>query len=619
VAQHLCDSFARHQGALSPPSFTSCLTQSSYYGDMTSQDPGLLEIDKDSHTVQSLSVADPGTPLYAALPGYMHIRLLSLVSESVLEHPILRCNFIVQDIRKVIPWAGYNALSYVWGSSPERMLIICNNHELSITRNLYNALVQIWAVTPRQLLWADAVCINQKDDVEKGLQVGVMGEIYKAATTVLVWLGDEEESIAESWDIVQKNAKEPRNLKKTAFDILLAHPWFTRAWTLQEVLLARKAVLLCGTRWIDWRLLIETIGPRGPLEAMRKCTEIMQSDLNPDHNRGSRNLFKELLIASSIRDASDPRDKIYALLGLLTHNSVHIRPDYTISYWQLVSNFVRDHAGTSTGLWFLHGCGTDLELSQEFSVGDLRGSQGEKPSWLPDLLHPRLLKRISERYIFPTLSGAYLLNDFDQPVSDKLLRTRGIPFGVFVHDIEQHRDSWSIMPLPKCIVGALSHGAKPGRVDLLFKGPVESVPSHAHRYLDHIVVKLNELESDMEAINAWRLSEYQENHDRSRCSCLKGKWSSFRNVNRVRERGPCLISPRSLHHNVRSGDLLCILADEDGCFALRHPPSPTGVFQLLGFQLVGSAFVPPLGRAAASTGVAHRWPIPSKALLFDLC
>jgi hypothetical protein len=59
---------------------------------------------------------------------------------------------------------------------------------LSITENLHSALRQLRQTENHRILWVDAVCINQSDDVEKGRQVALMGEIYKRASSVLVWL-----------------------------------------------------------------------------------------------------------------------------------------------------------------------------------------------------------------------------------------------------------------------------------------------------------------------------------------------------------------------------------------------------------------------------------------------
>ena len=41
-------------------------------------------------------------------------------------------------------------------------------------------------------LWADAVCIDQKNPAEKNVQVPLMGLIYRKAVRVVVWLGIEE-------------------------------------------------------------------------------------------------------------------------------------------------------------------------------------------------------------------------------------------------------------------------------------------------------------------------------------------------------------------------------------------------------------------------------------------
>lgn len=39
------------------------------------------------------------------------------------------------------------------------------------------------------MLWIDAVCIDQTDHREKSRQVAQMGDIYRDAERVLVWLG----------------------------------------------------------------------------------------------------------------------------------------------------------------------------------------------------------------------------------------------------------------------------------------------------------------------------------------------------------------------------------------------------------------------------------------------
>jgi hypothetical protein len=42
-------------------------------------------------------------------------------------------------------------------------------------------------------LWCAMKCIDQHSIRERGLQVGMMGEIYKGAQCVWIWLGDQAE------------------------------------------------------------------------------------------------------------------------------------------------------------------------------------------------------------------------------------------------------------------------------------------------------------------------------------------------------------------------------------------------------------------------------------------
>ena len=88
----------------------------------------------------------------------------------------------------------YEALSYVWGyPTLNRRTISLNGRPFSITESLYTALrdLRIWR-EPR-IIWADAICINQDDDVERAEQVRYMGEIYENAERVIVWLGEADQ------------------------------------------------------------------------------------------------------------------------------------------------------------------------------------------------------------------------------------------------------------------------------------------------------------------------------------------------------------------------------------------------------------------------------------------
>ena len=41
-------------------------------------------------------------------------------------------------------------------------------------------------------IWIDALCINQNDDSEKVEQLKLMGNIYRFAGNIIMWLGEDQ-------------------------------------------------------------------------------------------------------------------------------------------------------------------------------------------------------------------------------------------------------------------------------------------------------------------------------------------------------------------------------------------------------------------------------------------
>jgi hypothetical protein len=66
---------------------------------------------------------------------------------------------------------------------------------MGITRNLEAALRHIRHEHHPRILWVDAVCINQGDISKRGHQVRLMRSIYKNATKVLIWIGEDSQFI----------------------------------------------------------------------------------------------------------------------------------------------------------------------------------------------------------------------------------------------------------------------------------------------------------------------------------------------------------------------------------------------------------------------------------------
>ncbi|KAF6813396.1 heterokaryon incompatibility protein [Colletotrichum plurivorum] len=85
--------------------------------------------------------------------------------------------------------ATFEALSYVWGYRLLGRSITVNGQSFNITRNLHDALLHLRRPNISRRLWIDALCINQVDLNERATQVSQMGDIYRLASRIIVWLG----------------------------------------------------------------------------------------------------------------------------------------------------------------------------------------------------------------------------------------------------------------------------------------------------------------------------------------------------------------------------------------------------------------------------------------------
>ncbi|KAH9222309.1 heterokaryon incompatibility protein-domain-containing protein [Leptodontidium sp. 2 PMI_412] len=84
------------------------------------------------------------------------------------------------------------ALSYVWGKPDKIMCLPCRDGTIMITQNLFRAIEVSFRRCPDDWLWADGICINQEDVIERGHQVAMMGDVYDQAALVIAHTGHYE-------------------------------------------------------------------------------------------------------------------------------------------------------------------------------------------------------------------------------------------------------------------------------------------------------------------------------------------------------------------------------------------------------------------------------------------
>lgn len=271
---------------------------------------------------------------YTTLPSPSHVRLLELRPSPNPSTP-LTASILVTDLDDDDDGFLYEALSYTWGPPvfQEKLIIYDrsgNERILMITTALASALRRFRQAGRPRNIWADAVCINQGDDVEKSTQIPLMSRIYREAVRVLVWLGDSEQIerplvyLAGRAQKAKCNTAATSSRLKEALSTLLSSPWFGRRWIIQETVLNSDVLLCCGPSELTWSRLASII--RGsPFDGKRLDTPAAQSvltmfDLWKFWTLGDRSDvdcgLMTLLQRFEASDCSDPRDRIYALAGL---------------------------------------------------------------------------------------------------------------------------------------------------------------------------------------------------------------------------------------------------------------------------------------------------------------
>jgi hypothetical protein len=248
-----------------------------------------------------------------------------------------------EEIRcSLTPWSlddrtTYLALSYVWGDPDLVEDIICDNAMLSVTKNLKTALRYLRHATESRVFWIDAICINQKDIEERNRHVHNMREIYYCAQEVLIWLGPESEDSLlafELIDLLARSFREGEHLFPSseedigrplweAYTSLCGRPWFRRVWVRQEVAVARKATLMCGNHVAEWQDLVDAfqevtaLGLDRYAADLRVCEESYGIISLRRRFQSDRGIELVDLLGGQEAACSGPRDKVYALVGLV--------------------------------------------------------------------------------------------------------------------------------------------------------------------------------------------------------------------------------------------------------------------------------------------------------------
>ncbi len=272
----------------------------------------------------------------------------------------------------------FEALSYAWGSDEDTSHVYVSadrKRALTITRNLDTALRHLRHMDKPCEIWVDALCIDQKSVEEKNHQVALMSEIYTQASSVMIWLGPEKDQSNDALKLMEKICEEVEadwgmeDLRpskacssKDWADYfvplpymdgelipvadLFARPYFKRAWIRQEIILANKATVYCGSVSIPWEdFRTASVCLRAKPCKLEAIGTIRRSEFSKSriHVFNLCRLLGWKFKLSTLRDlqgvaqCKDPRDRIYSFLGLLDWSDrlLNIIPDYDLPVEQL--------------------------------------------------------------------------------------------------------------------------------------------------------------------------------------------------------------------------------------------------------------------------------------------
>jgi Heterokaryon incompatibility protein (HET) len=282
----------------------------------------------------------------------------------------------------------YDCLSYTWDEPLYQKHLLapriytgttypidCKGQILTITENLRDALVEIGKGRSGQgnfqredKIWIDAVCINQKNEEEKIIQIGMMSQIYANAQNVVVWLGPEmpdDPGLKSALLVMGRLSQIPPEKFKIAvlsrlgnadtyqnlgidfigkrewvcFGAFILRRWFSRMWVVQETFFAKNFIVFCGSNILPWSqitsasrvlketslgaLLNETMEDRD--RTIREPRTASEYITNPIANQfrfyeykiqASPLTLERLLADSRYFGAKEAQDRVFAVLNI---------------------------------------------------------------------------------------------------------------------------------------------------------------------------------------------------------------------------------------------------------------------------------------------------------------
>lgn len=353
--------------------------------------------------------------LYSGRLSQADIRLLTILPSHDSSAPIA-CELHRYSVSSA---PAYEGLSYVWGDPENVATVICNGITLEVTKSLRNALWRIRDIEEPRTIWADALCMDQDDVKEKNIHVPLMGRVFSQATNTVIHLGEAsqkeaieaEAGLKEIMEYMETSSRQAGSSAGTAeafytsymetlseqtlatlpWDAIIKFfsvAWFSRTWCVQEIMLARDTALDSYAIYGHIRIPYQCIAKVALfLDVAKECGFKFAQKLCLSASIGVIGGLEEfagkdvtlLQILASFREhqASDPRDKVYGILGVLRQRFGFDLKGIDVDYTKTVAQVYIDSAIEILRTY------QDLQLLDYIS--HLRGLDRDLgfPTWVP--------------------------------------------------------------------------------------------------------------------------------------------------------------------------------------------------------------------------------------------
>ena len=322
----------------------------------------------------------------------------------------------------------YDAVSYHWGSSVLSEDILIDGHPLAITQSALDVLLASRTSWEVKTIWIDAICINQRDEIEKAAQVRQMRDIYSNASRVVAYpsfdwyaraavptlnrLSSQAQTLRGHPRMLHKLVVgQKRSRRWRAISQLFASEYFKRIWVVQEIAVGRDVQLYYGGYHLPWTMFFNTMlgitdpgsrdllatGPSRDIQDWDDSTTF--ENIGTMHSLWMLNLYDQskeilletILLATSKFRATDPKDQIFAIIGISDCAGIErLQPDYGKSIESILTDvsayLLTNREVPPVGLLTLGGIGHSVD-------------RRSIPSWAIDRNEQRLSMILTDAWV----------------------------------------------------------------------------------------------------------------------------------------------------------------------------------------------------------------------------